>query len=67
MKNWHVWVHGLAAAAIGGAASGAAAMFANPQEFNFSHSGLVAFSKVVVVGAAIPVIAYLKRSPLPSN
>jgi hypothetical protein len=65
--NWKVWFHGFGAAAIGGAASAAAATFAEPQDFNFTHAGLVALGKVVAAGAIIPALAYLKQSPLPSN
>jgi hypothetical protein len=65
MNSWKPWLHGLFAVIIGGAASGAAAAFAEPQDFNFSHSGLIAFAKVIVVGGLIPAAAYLKQSPLP--
>lgn len=65
-NSWKGWVHGLGAALIGGAASAGAAALAAPQAFNFTHQGLVAFGKVVFIGAALPALAYLKQSPLPA-
>jgi len=63
--NWKAWLHGFGAAVIGGASSAAAAAFAEPQDFNFTHSGLIALGKVLAAGAAMPALAYLKQSPLP--
>ena len=65
--NWKAWLHGFGAAVIGGAASAGAAAFAEPRDFNFTHSGLIALAKVVAAGAAMPALAYLKQSPLPSG
>jgi len=65
--NWKAWLHGFGAAVIGGAASAAAATFAEPQDFNFTHAGLIALAKVVAAGAAMPALAYLKQSPLPNS
>lgn len=65
--NWKAWLHGFGAAVIGGAASAGAAAFAEPKDFNFTHAGLIALAKVVATGAALPALAYLKQSPLPSS
>jgi uncharacterized membrane protein YadS len=65
MNSWKTWLHGLGAAVIGGAAAAATAAFAEPKDFNFTHAGLIAFAKVVIIGAAIPTLAYLRQSPLP--
>lgn len=61
-----VWLRGMAAAAIGGLSSAAIAYFAAPQAFNLTADGLVAFSKVILLGALLPTFAYLKQSPLPT-
>jgi hypothetical protein len=65
LNNIKVWLHGLAATLIGGAAAAGTAVFAEPKDFNFTHAGLIAFGKVILVGAAIPAFAYLKQSPVP--
>jgi hypothetical protein len=58
--NWKPWLHSLVAAAIGGAATslGAALVTSNYSWQQAWHMALV--------GAAIPVLALLKQSPLPS-
>lgn len=66
MSTTELWLRGIAAAAIGGASSAAGAAFAAPDTFNFSHSGLIAFAKVIAFGALVPVFAYLKQSPIPA-
>lgn len=66
MSNFEIWFRGILAALIGGASSAAAAALAAPQAFNSSHDGLIAFAKVIVIGAALPTLAYLKQSPLPA-
>lgn len=64
--NLKVWAHGLAAAAIGGAASAATTYFIAPQLFTFDKAGAIAISKAVILGAIIPAMAYLKQSPVPA-
>jgi hypothetical protein len=66
MNSTEIWLRGLAAAAIGGASSSLAAFLAAPDAFNFTKPGMIAFAKVVVVGAALPAFAYLKQSPIPA-
>ncbi len=69
-----VWVKGLAAAAIAGAANGMttglAAVGVDPGHFNL-QSGLRATLAVAgasaLMSAVVAVAAYLKQSPLPSE
>jgi hypothetical protein len=60
-----MWLHGLAAAAVGGASTAASAALVDSQAFNFTHAGLVALAKVSATAAFIAALAYLKQSPLP--
>ena len=66
MNNWKVWLHGLAAAAIGGAASAGTTYFIAPQVFTFDKAGAVVLAKSLVLGAVLPTLAYLKQSPVPA-
>ena len=66
MNNWKVWLHGLVAAAIGGAASAGVAYFIAPQVFTFDKAGAIALAKAVILGAILPTMAYLKQSPVPA-
>jgi hypothetical protein len=74
MLSVEVWVKGLAAAAIAGAANGMttglAAVGIDPAHFNL-QSGLRATLAVAgasaLMSAAVAVAAYLKQSPLPSE
>lgn len=56
--NWKVWLKGLAAAAIGGAASGATQALSNHANID-SSTGMTA-----AAGALVTVLAYLVKSPL---
>jgi hypothetical protein len=67
MNKTEIWLRSLAAAAIGGASTALSAWLAAPEAFNFTKGGLVAFSKVIVLGAGVPVLAYLQKSPLPEG
>jgi hypothetical protein len=60
------WLHSLAAAAIGGAASAVLTPIAMPDTFNFSHDGLINIAKIAIIGAIVPVLTLLKQSPLPT-
>ena len=59
------WLHGLGAAAIGGAASAITAAVGDPQTFNLSHSGLSSLARTAFVAGALTGAAYLAKSPLP--
>ncbi len=67
MGNWRVWLKGLLAAVIGGAANTVTAAFVDPQHFNFSHDGLIALGKFAGAGAVIGFFLYLKQSPVPNH
>ena len=56
--NWKVWLKGLAAAAIGGAASGATQALSTNGTVN-AGTGMTA-----AAGALVTVLAYLAKSPL---
>jgi type IV secretory pathway TrbL component len=62
MGDWKVWVKGIAAAVIGGAASAFAAALGTPAVLSDTRSLL----RTSVVGAALSAAAYLKKSPLPA-
>ena len=72
--NERIWLHGLAAAFIGGGASAVSAGFANtiidPDHFNI-HQGLGHLSEMMAVtfliSAIMAVMAYLKQSPIPPD
>lgn len=72
--NWKLWLHGLAAAFIGGGAhsiiAGTAVTLVAPQVFN-TGSGLIPLLKVVAVvfvaGGIMTAAAYLAQSPVPNN
>lgn len=64
----HVWLRGLAAAAVGGAANSAAAMFVDSQKFNLrSFEGLQSIGWLALSGAIIGAVLYLKQSPIPKD
>ena len=65
--TWKIWLHSLVAAAIGGASTTLGAALVAPDVFNFTHDGLVKFAQLALFGAAVPVLAFLKQSPLPSE
>lgn len=72
--NERIWLHGLAAAFIGGGASAVSGGFANsivdPEHFNV-HGGLAHLGEVMavtfVVSAILSVMGYLKQSPIPPD
>jgi hypothetical protein len=61
------WLHSLAAAAIGGAASALGAVIISPDSFNWATTGFAKLGEVALVGAIVPVLALLKQSPLPTS
>lgn len=70
--NPHIWIKGIFAAAISGAAGGVLTGFAavgiDPQHFNL-NTGFDATLKIAAIAASINAIigvaAYLQKSPLP--
>jgi hypothetical protein len=65
--NWESWTYTLIAGAIGGASSAGLSLLTMPDVFSFSGSGLQHFYKALFIGAIIPVLTFLKQSPLPDG
>lgn len=65
--TWKAWLHAVAGAFIGGAASGLSAVIVAPQTFNFSLQGWENIGKLGLVAGVIAALAVLKQSPLPSE
>lgn len=65
LKSFRIWVHGLSAACIGGAATTVGAHLADPAHIDFSAAGFHAIWKVALAGGAVLACAYLVKSPLP--
>ena len=65
--NWEAWLYSLFAGAIGGASSAGLSALVMPGTFNFTHDGLINLVKMVFIGAVIPVLTFLKQSPLPNG
>jgi len=63
--NWRVWLYSLISAGIGGAASALGGAVVAPSVFNFTPGGLQKLGELALFGFAVPVISYLKQSPLP--
>ena len=74
MSRLHIWIRGIVAAAISGAAGGILTGFAavgiDPQHFNL-QAGMGATFRIGVaaalINAVIGVAAYLQKSPLPQE
>ena len=66
MNNWKVWIYTLVAAGIGGASNALLGVIAMPDTFNFSHAGLINIGKIALIGALVPMLTFLKQSPLPT-
>jgi hypothetical protein len=74
MTRLHIWLKGILAAAISGAAGGILTGFAavgiDPQHFNL-QAGMAATFKIALaaalINAVIGVAAYLQKSPLPEE
>jgi hypothetical protein len=74
MRRFELWIKGLLAAAISGAAGGVLTGFAavgiDPQHFNL-QAGMGATMRIgaaaALINAVIGVAAYLQKSPLPSE
>ena len=74
MKTWEIWLRGILAAAIAGAANGVITGFAavgiDPSHFNLQagfRNTLEIAGASAVMSAVIGVAAYLKQSPLPPS
>lgn len=74
MKRLEIWLKGLVAAAVSGAAGGVltglAAVGIDPQHFNLqtgTSATLRIAAAAALINAIIGVAAYLQKSPLPQN
>ncbi len=74
METWEIWVRGLAAAAISGAANGIVTGFAaigiDPSHFNLQdgfHHTLQIGGVAAAISAVLGVALYLRQSPLPAK
>ena len=74
MSHVHIWLKGILAAAISGAAGGVltglAALGIDPQHFNLQSGAGATFrigAAAAMINAVIGVAAYLQKSPLPSG
>jgi len=61
--NWRLWIKGLSAAAIGGAANSISVYIVDP--VNFSDFSKLA--KVALLSAILGAAFYLKQSPIPPD
>ena len=63
--NWRVWVRGLMAALINGAASSVTVVIVDPVDFSPFNGGLGKLATVAAVSAFFGGALYLKEHPLP--
>lgn len=61
-----VWIEGLVAALIGGAANAVTVIVVDPLNFNLAE-GLPKLLQVVTVGGIVAAAAFLKQSPIPAE
>lgn len=59
-----LWLHGLAAAAIGGAVTTLSRLFLSPANVCFDAAHLHSYAASAFGGAIIAVLAYFKQSPV---
>ncbi len=64
MNTTRVWIEGLVAALVGGAANAVTVIVVDPLNFNLGE-GLPKLLQVVTVGAIVAAAAFLKQSPIP--
>lgn len=64
--DWKVWLHGILAAGVGGAATAISTMVVDPESFNFGP-GMKKVGMVAFVAALVNVAAFLKQSPIPGK
>lgn len=66
LKSWEMWVKGLIAAIIGGAANAVTTVIVAPETFNFQE-GLGKLGAVVASSSIVSAALYLKQSPVPAT
>jgi len=62
-----IWLQTLAAGAVGGFASAGLSILAMPDTFNFTPAGWTNILKSLAIGVLVPVLTFLKQSPLPTS
>lgn len=65
--TWKQWFHSLIAAVVGGAANTLSAVLVAPDQFNFSHAGMIKLAEMAGAGALISLVMFLKQSPVPGD
>lgn len=65
--GWRAWLYSILTGAISGASTSALSALTMPDVFNFTHDGWVHMGKLSLTGAIVPVLTYLKQSPLPTT
>lgn len=63
LTSLRIWLHGLAAAVIGGAVTTLGTLPA----VHFDKAGIDSLKSAALTGAFVGVIAYLKQSPIPGK
>jgi hypothetical protein len=66
MDGISIWIKGLVAAIIGGAANAITVIVVDPINFNLAE-GIGKVAQVATVGAILAAAAYLKQSPIPEE
>lgn len=64
MNSFRLWMHGIAAAAVGGAVTALAAVMVQPADVHFDAASLHRYASAAGGGAIIAVLAYFRQSPL---
>lgn len=65
--NWLLWLKGIISAASGTAAASIGTMIADPDNFNFTSTGLKKVGIVAAFTAGVAVLNHLSKSPLPDK
>jgi len=65
MTSFRTWIHGLAAAFIGGAAASITNLIVAPESFNATPEGLRKLGWAILASGVVAAALYLKQSPLP--
>lgn len=63
----NLWVHGLVAAAIGGAVTALSSLLLIPADVRFDLASLQRYAATAAGGAVVAVLAYFRQSPVASG
>lgn len=64
MNTFRLWMHGIAAAAAGGAVTALTGLLLQPSDVHFDQASLHRYASAAAGGALIAVLAYFRQSPL---